>query len=999
MSDRDTLSKAVQWALGIFGIFALNVSMAVAQDAEDADSDEDAEDIEEVLVTGSRIKRTNPLEATNPIVSIAEEQIELTGSVNVYDILNEIPQAGPATYSRASTNFSVGASGQQTIDLRGLGEGRTLTLVNGRRWVGGIPGTNIVDLNSIPTDLIERLEVTTGGASAVYGSDAIAGVVNVILKDDFEGVSLEVMTGAYDKGDGETNLYSLTAGASFAQDRGNAIINLRYDDQGGVFARDRAPNTGSDVFYYGYYYGAAFGAPYDSFVLDPAYSSYPPQGRFFTSGSGGDSTGMLTFDCSNRNEYRVEPSDTVVSWAAAGGGGQCGFNRTHFRQIEIPVERKSAYSNITYDLTGNHEFYAELSYITVSTQSALEPFPMASWDVYGGDRNYGYPVDNPYVPAEIRDAAYAQNADNPNWTGHIPFIRRLEEVEARGAGNTRETFRVAFGTRGSFGNIDYDWYYQYGKSERDQRSAGQFNALAFQEALDAEYDANGNIVCSSPTARAAGCVPIDLFGVGSITPEMAAWVRYRPTRQTTMEQEVLAANISSSFAVLNRDISWAIGVEYRDEVSEDRPDDLVQLGLHGGNRIPETTGEFDVLGIYAEIAIPLIQDVPLIEDLTLEAAYRVDDYSTAGAVDASKVGLNWKINDQFRLRGVVSTSVRAPTIDNLFAGQAQTFTSIADPCNGVGTAGEANMNPIVVANCLSVPTVAATAASGSLNPDTGQLEQGFFYTQPDTQTISGFVGGNPNLEEETADTYTIGLVWTPPYLQNLAVTFDYYEIEIEDVIGSVSATRLINECYNSTNYDPNSSQCKAHERFPDTGKLRYWYSYDINQSIYETTGFDISANYFFDSLFIIPGTLNLNILYTRRDEHKFQTTVESDPFDYVGEVGYNEDKFKLRVLYQWNDFTLSLDNTYFGSALDDVGQEPDDYSLNSIGSMNYLDVQARYRFNDRFEIYGGIDNITDEDPPYCPSCKNEPGPGSHYSGLQYRIWDSMYWYAGIKFTL
>ena len=134
----------------------------------------------------------------------------------------------------------------------------------------------------------------------------------------------------------------------------------------------------------------------------------------------------------------MEPSDTVVSWAAAGGGGQCGFNRTHFRQIEIPVERKSAYSNITYDdLTGNHEFYAELSYITVSTQSALEPFPMASWDVYGGDRSYGYPVDNPYVPAEIRDAAYAQNADNPNWTGHIPFIRRLEEVEARGAGNTR----------------------------------------------------------------------------------------------------------------------------------------------------------------------------------------------------------------------------------------------------------------------------------------------------------------------------------------------------------------------------------------------------------------------------------------------------------------------------------------------------------------------------------------------------------------------------------
>ena len=169
-------------------------------------------------------------------------------------------------------------------------------------------------------------------------------------------------------------------------------------------------------------------------------------------------------------------------------------------------------------------------------------------------------------------------------------------------------------------------------------------------------------------------------------------------------------------------------MEYRDEVSEDRPDDLVQLGLHGGNRIPETKGEFDVLGIYAEIAIPLIQDVPLIEDLTLEAAYRVDDYSTAGAVDASKIGVNWKINDQFRLRGVYSQSVRAPTIDNLFAGQAQTFTAIIDPCSGVGTQAEASMNATVVANCLSIPTVAATAAAGTLNPDTGVTEPGFFYT-------------------------------------------------------------------------------------------------------------------------------------------------------------------------------------------------------------------------------------------------------------------------------
>jgi iron complex outermembrane recepter protein len=960
--------------------------------------------IEEVVVTGSRIKRTSNLDSSTPIFSIGEEAIEYTGSINVYDIINEIPQAGPASINRASTNFSVGASGQNTVDLRGLGAERTLVLVNGRRWIGGVSGTNIVDLNSIPTDLIESMEVSTGGASAVYGSDAVAGVVNVILKKDFEGVSFEAMTGAYNEGDGDTELYSLTVGGNFADGRGNAIINMRYDEQGGVFAKDRAPNTGTDTFYYGYYYGGAYGAPYDSLIQKPAYSSYPPQGRYFVSGKTSDSTGMLTFDCSERNEFRVLESDTVASWSGQGGSTACGFNRTHFRMLEVPIDRKSVYSNITYELNDNHTLKTDISFVSVETQSNLEPFPMNSEDVFGGDGTLGYHHTNPYVPQEIAEAAILANADNDDWNGNIPFIRRLLEVGGRGASNTRETFRVAIGTEGTLGStgdgrsIDYDWYYQYGKSERDQRSAGQFNALAFQSALDATTDANGNIICANDAARAAGCVPIDVFGVNSITPAMAEWIRYRPSRQTTMEQSVFAVNFTSSFNLGSLEVSWAAGAEHREEESSDVPDDLQQLGLHGGNRIPETNGDYDVTGYYLEFLVPLISGKTLIEDLSFETAYRTDDYSTTGTVDGFKVGLSWSLNEQFRFRSVYAESARSPNIDDLFAGQAQTFQSISDPCAGVGSAAEPNMDPVVVTNCLSIPDIAATAAAGTLNPDTGLIQPGFQYSQPDTQTISGFIGGNQNLSEETAETLTVGLVWTPPYLENLSLTLDYYDIEIEDVISSVSASRLINECYESTSF-PDIEQCGAHERFPGTGKLRYWYSYGINQSRLETDGFDLAVNYLFDDLVIIPGTLNANLLYTRRDQHVEQTTASSDKVDYVGEVGYNEDKIKFKLLYNWDNLTVSVDTTYFSSGLDDATQDKNDYSLNSVDSITYVDIQARYEFNDTYEFYLGLDNVTDEDPPFCPSCNNEPGPGSHYTGLQYRIWDSRFWYAGMKFSM
>ena len=985
-----------------------------------ADEEDSAEDVaEEIVVTGSRIKRANNISSPTPMVTLGEDQIENTGSVNVYDILNELPQAGDAL-SRGNTNFTVGSSGVQTVNLRGLGSGRTLTLVNGRRWVGGQPGEGYVDLNSIPTDLIERLEVITGGASSVYGSDAIAGVVNIILKDDFEGMSIEVMEGGYDAGDGDTKLASLTFGAQFADGRGSSIFNIRTDEQGSVFARDRQPNTGTDVFYYGYYYGADFGAPYDSYILDPGYSSYPPQGRFFVSGSNGDSTGMKTFDCSKRDIDSVVKSSTVVDW---GGSAACGFNRTHYRQLEIPLDRYSVFNSNKYEFDNGNTFFSEISFTSVDSTSSFEPVPFSSEDAFGGMGTYGFNIRNPYMPAAIRDAAVAAQGVDLDGDGNmdvgtdslgnavagmylnakgeeiqVPFIRRLAEFGSRGSTNTRQTFRAAVGLEGTLSNgMDWDAYYSYGFSDRMQYS-GAYNAANMAYAVNAITGPTGQPICSDPIAQARNCVPINLFGIDAASPEAVDYVRAETSRQSKNKQRTAAFNITGDLNLLGLDASFAAGVERREERGMDVPDPLQLAGLHGGNKVPLTIGEYSVNGYYGELLVPLVQGLPFADEITFETAYRVDHYSTAGTVDATKFGISWVINDDIRFRGVVSESVRAPSISDLYSGQAQSYTSIGDPCNGVGGANEGDMNPVVVANCLSDPRIAATAAAGRFDVDLNETIAGFSYSQPQIQTISGFTGGNEDLGEESADTTTVGLVWTPSYVEGLAVTLDYYEIEIEDVISSVSATRLINECYASTSY-PNIPQCDAHTRF-DSGHLRYWYSYGINQSKYETAGYDLAVGYTFEDLGPVPGELDIRGIATIRDKHIYQTTVDSTPADYVGEVGLNDEIVRLNLTWTTDDWLVSLQTNYYSDALDDGLQQPTDYHLNPVDSMIYLDMQVRYDLTDSVDVYFGVDNLSDKQPPYCPTCKNEPNPGSHYTAQSYaRVWDSKFHYIGFRWNL
>jgi outer membrane receptor protein involved in Fe transport len=593
----------------------------------------------------------------------------------------------------------------------------------------------------------------------------------------------------------------------------------------------------------------------------------------------------------------------------------------------------------------------------------------------------------------------------------------LIDLHNGGAKNKRDTIRLAFGAEGDIGNTGWEYtaYYQYGETQRAQVSTRQFNAANFKFALDARQNADGTYSCKDVTADAFGCVPINVFGIDSITPEMANWIIYNPMTFSNNKLHVAAFDTTGDISIGDYTFSAAAGIERKEEDSFELPDGLQQKGLHGGNQIPAEIGNQDSTGMYVELLFPLIEGVPFVDSLVMETAFRQDDYSTIGKTNAQKVGLLWTINDEWRVRSVVGEAVRAPSISDLFAGASQTWTSIPDPCAGLGTAQGGSTNPNVIANCNSVASVANAVANGSFDAELGATVPGLAYSQLNTQNIYGMVGGNKNVGEETADTTTFGIVWTPTFAPNLSVTLDSYEIEIEDVISQLSASVAIRKCFEA---DPSSfpnAFCDQHTRFP-TGHLESWSSYVINQSFYKNEGMDLAIDYSFDDLGPIPGALSTSLVWTRLDTHTYRANDEDAGTDYVGEIGHPEDKAKLRFLYTNNDLTFSVDTTYIGDVVDDLsfnhgGGNTDNAACTDVswltceladwqvGNYLYVDLQLRYQFTDGLQAWVGVDNLTDKQPPFLPGGTNNGETGTYTASGVYRSWDSQYWYVGFKYKM
>ncbi len=908
---------------------------ALAQNAAPAPQDED----ETIVVTGSRIARPD-LESITPIAVVGSVELQRDAAVNVQDVLQELPQVGIGS-SRTNTNFLTSGNGVATVNLRNLASDRTLVLVNGRRFIAGLAGSSSVDLNNIPTDFIDRVEVVTGGASAVYGSDAIAGVVNFILKDKFDGIQARAQYNITDNGDNPRYFASLTAGTTFgSDDRGSFIGNFSYDKDTGLLSRKRAISS-QDCFY--------------DLCGPAAYSSFSPQGRFQLFNAAGAAVNGFN----GGSLFSFDTNNNVIA------GGGAGFNRNAVRRISTPIERYLASGIFNYEVDDHIRAFAEVTYARVRSSSQIEPLALANTDIYDqSPGNIGIPITNAFLPQAVRDQVDAYNltpAGIANPITSLGFRRRQNEVFDRSNNNARDTWRVATGLRGDVTNKwSYEVSYVYGHF-KDRTSSEDIDNARYRNALDSIELPDGTIVCRSEAAVAEGCQPINLFGFGTASPEASAYVRavVPKSESITNEQHVVSASLQGSLITLPAgDLGVAIGGEYRKEKSVDDLDILTNTGGNSGNQIPDTVGQFHVWEAFGEVNVPLLRDKPFFNYFGLTGAARYSDYSqgTVGGVFSWNAGAEWEPVSGLRLRGVYAEANRAPNISEFASAPSETFAGVNDPCDGVTAGPQTGRDAAIDTACRAIPGIANAITNN------GEFE----YTLADIQGINGFVGGNPNLSEETAKTITLGAVITPQQLPGFSLTIDYFDIKVDKAIGTVGRNLSIEQCL-LTGLD---DFCDNVIRNANTGFVTTVNDQLINISTLRTKGIDFGMRYSRGLGLFGNDRLDLTGNYTYLINFKNQANPSAPVRDFAGTVGLSEHKGTARAAYILDGFTASWQVTYLSKVIGDLDliDDPDAAPLNSVGDRWYHDIQLRYDIGEdrRFALYLGVDNLFQSRPPFLP---------------------------------
>ncbi|RYV00577.1 TonB-dependent receptor [Shewanella sp. OPT22] len=987
--NRSRLTKSIKRALLLGTAASLLSPIAMAEEKDGA------EQVERISVTGSRIRSTDLQEYT-PIQTIDASQIDASGAVNLQETLLKNPAFGAPGVSRTNSNFSTASAGVSSVDLRNLGSNRTLVLVNGRRVVAGIPGSSTVDLNTIPTQFIERVEIVSGGASAAYGSDAVAGVVNIILKKDFEGLEFEGQFGQTTENDGEESQLQVTFGSSSADGKGNVMFHGSYSDQGAIFSRDRDRSAVDQISE-----GLFTGDVNDVFTARrPFFSSFPPQGRF-TTGSGDD-----------RTTFTYDPNGNLIDTFSANGSdtqAANGFNRSEFRTIAIPTERYLLAGSANYEFVDGWTASLTGNYASTQTVTAIEPFPFSSDDIYSEDIpapiEYAQYIENEagdiekillrnaFVPDAIFDAATDTNGDGLK---DITFARRLSDIGPRGNIADRDTFQI---TASVDGELNDSWYlnafYSYGQTKESQVSSGQINVQSFRNAFESVIDpTTGEAVCLDDVANARGfaCVPLNPFGEGSITPEAAAYVNASGLLSTFVSQKVAAVSVSGDlFELPAGTLSTAFGVEYREEESRDEFDALQQAGLNAGNAIPRTEGQFDVVEYFAEVQVPLLADLPFVQRLDLKSAVRLSDYSTVGNTTSWDVGLNWTPFDELKFRVNRSQSTRAPNIGELFSPPSQTFPSVSDPCADV---------TLTSTGAASEACRADAAVLANINSNGGSFNQ----TQSDIQGVSGFNRGNPELKEEVGKSLIAGFSYAPegiPVLEDFDFNFDYFDIEIQDAIVSTGRQFILDQCYGGdTSFCEFVTRRASGGSSNSVGSLEFVDSAVTNSGGTVTTGYDIVVSYTKElEDYGLAGDFNSRLAYTHviRYDDTPLPGAEIDPF--AGEVGAAKDKLFLTTSYGYEDFAVTWNMTFIGSSyLDDqfLASTFDAPARSAgVGSVTYHDLNARYHLNENSELFVGVNNLFDKEPPAILT-----GVAGNNTGTETNagVYDAVgrRWYAGFR---
>lgn len=896
------------WAMASTLLTGVGAAPALAQEAAQQASPGD----DVITVTGSRIAREDFV-SNSPVSTIDAESFELTNTVNAEDLLNDLPQTVPGL-DRTSNNPG---NGTATVNLRGLGANRTLVLVDGIRMIATDNG-GVVDINNIPTALIERVEVVTGGASAVYGSDAIAGVVNFILDDDFEGLEIGFGGEMTEQGDAEQVQADITFGANFDSGRGNVVMNYSWTDREDLFQGDRefAQNALID----------------SGGQLIPGGSSGVPGTRvFFPFDFGGGVVATGTFN----------PDGTIRPFDTSGADNDF-YNYAPPNYLQLPQERHQVTALGRYEINEHVEVYGRALFSHNKVPQQLAPTPaFGSFDIN---------VDNPFL-APSAQAIFAQADTDSDGIATVFLGRRMLEVGPRISDDNLEAYQFQVGARGDLaGTWNYDFYIADGRSLRSTTLRGDVSAERFQQGLLATTDGSGNIVCIDPSG---GCAPVNIFGEGNISAEAADFVRTRIASVLESNQFIAELNFAgdtSGFLELpGGPIGLAFGGGYREEDSRfDPSQNLADGSLLGFNGAPPVQGAYDVYDIYGEFYAPILQGAEFADVLAIEGAYRYSDYSTVGGVTAWKLAGEWAPHEDIRFRTSFNTATRAPNISELFSPQSNGFPGASDPCS----TGFGSYDGTQDAICQATGVPAANVGTN---------------LQPNSQ-IEGLFGGNPNLSEETAETFTVGVVVQPSAIPGFSFSVDYFDIEIEDVISTFGGgvNSILNLCYNVVQ-DPNSAYCQAVNRTA-SGRIDTVEATLQNIAVSNASGVDLFAEYSRDlDLFGLGGDMGLTFLGTWYEENSFLPGPGLGLIKCAGKFGNtcgepNPEWQHLATLsYRTDRWTARAEWEYIGSTTDD--NDGTTFAREEFDAESYFNVSGSFNVNETVTLNAGIDNLFDKEPP------------------------------------
>lgn len=1035
-----------------------------------------------ITVTGSRIAGATALQSSVPVTVVTADELINDGNLSLGDQLNELPSLRQ-TFSQQNSTRNIGTAGLNLLDLRGLGTDRTLVLVNGRRHVTTVPGFYNIDINTISSALLESVEIVTGGTSAVYGSDAIAGVANFILKRDYEGLEAKLQGGISSRGDRGSYLASIVGGKNFAEGRGNIAASVEYSKQNTLLAIDRNSQTGaytgvpgfqvvditsqlingvlvneptggdgiSDTRYFSAYPGARAG----NIALGGLVNTSCPNvvgtptaallarraavctGQLSPTVANAEFSDPYVFD-TNGNLLRDNP---VLDLRNVGGGRIGGRTATGVEgaMLQPGIDRINTNMLFSYEFSPALHFHAEGKYVrTTNNQTATQPTT-----IDGSILNATFSLANPFLTPQ---AVSTLQTILPAGATSFAMVRFNNDIGTRSEDHKRQTYRIVAGFDGRLsdtGNLSYDVAFNYGRTTTYYQTGGNVDVRKFNAASNAVRTPTGQIVCAvnadaSTANDMPGCVPINLFGEYRASQEAIDYVTYVSSRNQWAEEVNAVASLSGDsgglFSLPGGNVGFVLGVEYRREDAFSDYDDYTQstvpasaLSPSGATTFLNAIPEFSPPAVsihegFGEIRVPIVKD-SFIKELTLTGAARYSKYSTADdGVWAYNANAVFAPVQDIRFRIGYAKSVRAPSLNNLFAAKSQTFAPAAfvDPCNqGAPIQG----NPNRARNC---------AAAGVPTTLTYTDDQGIVRTIPWVNTspsaISGVNFGNPGLTPETGKSLTVGAVLTPRFLPGFSLTVDYYRINVSNVIATISPQEFVNRCYD----DPvgiNNEFCALVARrtstdpivnatFAGQGTRRLtgitvdrqlgalnpsFQNRPFNFAALKTAGIDADIRY--DHRFgngVRFGYRAIVSWLQRREEFTFIAAPQQSNRLH-GMLGDPVWRGRMSVNLAYRGFDIGYDVDYIGKQAianswetqhTHQGRGPtnlDAFPISSYAPQDYHSVRMGYRVNDQFRAYIGVDNIADTLPPY----------GQLGTGANGGIWnvEGRFLYAGVNVKL